>query len=85
MGCSTSCALFEKIAIFLQWALQKKSGLSTVDHYLDEFIFLGRTGTDECSLLMKEFDNLCASLGVPLAVEKAEGPVTKLICYRLRN
>ena len=28
---------------------------------------------------MKEFDNLCASLGVPLAVEKEEGPVTKLI------
>ena len=26
-----------------------------------------------------EFDNLCASLGVPLAVEKEEGPVTKLI------
>lgn len=79
MGCSISCALFEKFATFLQWALQKKSGLNTVDHYLDDFIFLGRPGTDECSLLMKEFDNLCASLGVPLAVEKEEGPVTKLI------
>jgi len=58
---------------------RKKSGLNTVDHYLDDFIFLGRPGTEECSLLMKEFDNLCASLGVPLAVEKEEGPVTKFI------
>jgi hypothetical protein len=83
MGCSISCALFEKFVTFLQWALQKKSGLNTIDHYLDDFIFLGRPGTDECSLLRKEFDNLCTSLGVPLAVKKEEGPVTKLICLGL--
>jgi hypothetical protein len=45
MGCSIFCALFEKFATFLQWTLQKKSGLNTVDHYLDDFIFLGRPGT----------------------------------------
>jgi hypothetical protein len=70
MGCSISCALFENFVTFLQWALQKKSGLNTIDHYRDDFIFLGRPGTDECSLLVKEYDNLWASLGVPLAVKK---------------
>ena len=57
--------------------------MGTVDRYFDDFIFLGRPGTDKCSLLMKEYDNLWASLGVPLAVEKEEGPVTKLICIGL--
>jgi hypothetical protein len=70
MGCWISCALFEKNTTFLQWALQKKSCLNTVDHYFDDFIFLGRPGTDECSLLVKEYDNLWASLGVPLTVKE---------------
>ena len=46
--------------------------------------FLADREQDECPLLIKEFDNLCASLGVPLAVEKEEGPVSKLICLGLR-
>jgi hypothetical protein len=75
----------KKNSTFLQWALQKKSGLHTVDNYFDDFIFLGIPGTDECSLLMKEYDNLSASLGVPLAVKKEEGPVTKLICLIVKK
>lgn len=80
MGCSVSCSLFEKFSSFLQWAVQEKTGLYTSDHYLDDFLFLGRPETLECELLMQTFDNLCKNLGVPIAEEKNEGPVTRL-CY----
>ena len=59
MGCSISCSLFEKFASFLQWAVQDQSGIQTVDHYLDDFLFLGRPDTNDCSLLMETFDRLC--------------------------
>ena len=79
MGCSISCSLFEKFASFLQWAVQDQSGIQTVDHYLDDFLFLGRPDTNDCSLLMETFDRLCEELGIPVAVEKNEGPVTKIV------
>lgn len=33
MGCSISCKVFEKFATFLQWVVEQKTGLSTIDHY----------------------------------------------------
>lgn len=33
MGCSISCAIFEKFSTFLQWVVKEKAGLSTLEHY----------------------------------------------------
>lgn len=79
MGCSISCAIFEKFSTFLQWAVINKSGLRTVEHYLDDFIFVGRSGSGDCLQLMTIFQQLCSELGVPLAGEKTQGPVTCLV------
>lgn len=41
MGCSVLCEVLQEFATFLQWIVEKKKGLSTIDHYLDDFIFAG--------------------------------------------
>ncbi|XP_067317701.1 uncharacterized protein [Anolis sagrei] len=78
MGCSVSCAAFEKFSTFLEWALKVKAGVKGVVHYLDDFLFIGRAGRGECKVLLASFIELTTELGVPLAVEKTEGPSTVL-------
>ena len=62
----------------MQWLTQKRSGLETLDHYLDDFIFAGKIGTNNCEKLMSEFDNICTELNIPLAEDKTLGPVSVL-------
>ncbi|VDI81167.1 Hypothetical predicted protein [Mytilus galloprovincialis] len=76
MGCSISCAIFEKFSTFLHWVLKSKSGSNNIDHYLDDFLFGGKSDSDECEQLMFQYDEICKNLGVPLANEKTEGPTT---------
>ena len=80
MGCSISCSLFEKFSTFLHWEVQHRSNIESIVHYLDDFLFIGDKSTDECQILMCCFQELCKGLGVPLAVEKTEGPTTR-ICF----
>lgn len=78
MGCSLSCAIFEKFSTFLEWATVENSGLDTLSHYLDDFIFAGSKGSGNCYNLMSSFQSICIEIGVPLAVEKTQGLVTSL-------
>ena len=59
MDCAISCNLFEKFSTFLHWELQRQVGVGTVFHYLDDFLFLGSSGSNECACLMQGFQNLC--------------------------
>jgi hypothetical protein len=68
MGCSVSCKLFETFSTFLQ----------SVDHYLDDLIFMGSANTGDCAMLMSSCDKLCLELVVPLAKNKTMGPCTLL-------
>ncbi|XP_061194757.1 uncharacterized protein LOC133202910 [Saccostrea echinata] len=77
MGCSISCALWEKFAHFIQWVVEVKTGVHTLNHYLDDFIFAGGT-LEICNLLMFSFKSTCSDFGIPLAEEKTEGPKTVL-------
>lgn len=79
MGCSISCSLFEKFSTFLEWSLRNRSGMNSVVHYLDDFLFAGSSETGDCKKLMEQFYLLCETLGVPLAKEKTEGPTTSLV------
>ncbi|XP_061485677.1 uncharacterized protein LOC133386068 [Rhineura floridana] len=78
MGCSISCALFERFSTFLEWAIKRRTGMDSVVHYLDDFLFVGGAGTGECLHLMAQFQDLTEELGVPLAMEKTEGPAPVL-------
>ncbi|VDI42631.1 Hypothetical predicted protein [Mytilus galloprovincialis] len=59
MGCSISCAIFEKFSTFLHWVLKSKSGSNNIDHYLDDFYFGGKSDSDECEQLMFQYDEIC--------------------------
>lgn len=79
MGASISCSLFEKFATFIQWVIKYESpGNPGVIHYLDDFLFVGRAGTEECSQAMKTFKNVSNFIRFPLADDKTEGPHTRL-------
>ena len=76
MECSVSYATFERFSTFLHWVIENKSGSKNNDHYLDDFLFCGEKGTNECSNLMLQFEKNCSEIGVPIANEKTEGPST---------
>ena len=53
-------------------------GVRYVHHYLDDFIILGPRGASNCAEDLDMVLRACADLGVPLAMEKLEGPTTCL-------
>lgn len=77
-GASISCAIFERFSSFIQWAFSNYTKSSNIDHYLDDFIFLGKSGTKDCSKLMSDFKHICDDMNIPLNPDKSEGPVTVL-------
>jgi hypothetical protein len=78
MGCSISCTIFEKFSTFLHWVVEKKSGISTLDHYLDDFLFAGAALTNDCKKFMNTFCFVSKELGIFIVENKTEGPITKL-------
>lgn len=79
MGCAISCSLWEKFATFLEWLLKFLYHDSILHHYLDDYIFMGDGESNDCLQAMTRFEQLCESLGVPLASDKTEGPTTVLV------
>ena len=78
MGCSISCALFEKFSRLLHWVVCVRSGLDSVVHYIDDYALLGRPNTMEAQTLLETFQSLCQEVGVPLAQDKTVLPTTKI-------
>ena len=78
MGCSISCNLFNKFSTFLQWLVVERSGVKSLVHYLDDFLFGGPEDTPVCQMMLDTFSDICEELGVPIASEKSVGPVTSL-------
>lgn len=76
MGCSISCFLFEKYSSFLHGLVQLISGLDSLDHYLEDFLFAGTTSTNNCKVLMDLFQEIFWELGVSLADNKTVGTST---------
>lgn len=78
MGCSISCATFEKFSSFLEWEIRQRSGSQSIDHYLDDFIFMVLSKA-RCKGIMNQFSLLCKKVSIPVAHEKTVGPVNCLI------
>ena len=77
MGCSISCSPFEHFSTLLQWLYKEVQDLANIDNYLDGF-FLAEMSDIECSNSMFKFKTICKRLGVPIADEETEGPVTSM-------
>ena len=69
--------LFNVAADLLQW-IAKHHGVTPLLHYLDDFLTLGPPQSDVCHHNLNTLIHLCHQLGVPLALEKVEGPTACL-------
>ena len=70
-------AIFSAIAEALEWALRQR-GVRCMLHYLDNFLLLGSPYSDECAQALATTLTTCSELGIPLALDKTEGPTTEL-------
>ena len=75
-GCSISCRLFNRFADFLAHLAKRKAHTENLMHYLDDFLGGGKHRMGQCQQLMNIFSQCMKQIGVPLADEKTEGPVT---------
>ena len=76
-GLRSAPRLFSVLAELLEW-IAEQSGVAFSIHYLDDFLTMGPWDTPICGHNLKVFTQLCHQLGVPLALEKVEGPATCL-------
>lgn len=76
-GLRSAPRIFTALADAIEWGAQQL-GVTWLLHYLDDYITLGAPGSQECAANIATFLELCRRLGVPIAMEKCEGPTTKL-------
>ena len=69
--------LFNILADLLTRIL-KQQGVHIVHHYLDDFLTLGPPATNICQANLESIKHIYQLLGIPLAIEKVEGPSTQL-------
>ena len=72
-GLRSAPKIFTAVADALEWIVRRK-GVQHIDHYLDDFIILGPRGALDCAQALDTVLRACTDLGVPLAMEKLEGP-----------
>ncbi|XP_055346824.1 uncharacterized protein LOC129594230 isoform X1 [Paramacrobiotus metropolitanus] len=77
-GCRSSPYLFCLFSQALHWIVAHMFGFDNLLHYMDDFFFVGKSKSAECTNIVQLFIAAADRLGIPLATEKAEGPATKL-------
>lgn len=76
-GLRSAPKLFNMLAEMLTWIV-KQNGVTLSIHYLDDFLTMGPPDSPICHHNLQTFIHTCDKLGVPLALEKVEGPTTCL-------
>ena len=74
-GLGSAPKIFTVIADAAEW-IAHRLGIKFVIHYLDDFLIIGGPASNECAIALKMLTELFVWLGLPLAVEKREGPST---------
>lgn len=72
-GLRSAPLLFTALGDAIQWIAARK-GASWVRHYIDDYIVVGKAGTEECARAMRALKETCRGLGMPLDDTKEEGP-----------
>ena len=78
-GLRSAPFLFNQFAEALQWILAHNYGLHWLIHYLDDYFIAGPPCTHLCQEYLDCFLRVCQRLGVPVAMDKVEGPLTTLV------
>lgn len=77
MGCSTSCAIFQSITRGLCWMARQNMQDIVIFGYLDDFLIIS-PDLNSAVQHLQGFQDLCSTLGVPLASEKTVGPTMQI-------
>jgi hypothetical protein len=81
-GLRSSCRLWDLYAAALHFCFMHLLGTQaqrSVIHYVDDFLLVIEAGSEEAAhAMLAGAMTLCEELGLPLAPEKSEGPVTAL-------
>ena len=72
-GLRSAPKIFSAVADALEWVMHQH-GISNSLHYLDNYLFLGSPGTEECADALRTALDVCSMLGFPVAIHKIEGP-----------
>jgi hypothetical protein len=81
-GLRSAPFLFNQFAEALQWILQNNYGLHWLIHYLDDYLIMAPAtpaDSSDCQELLAVFLRVCKLLGIPVAMEKVDGPATIII------
>ena len=77
-GLCSAPKIFNAVADAFQWVV-KQRGVSYVLHYLDDYIIIGPPQSPCCQQDLDTLLQAAASLGIPIAKQKTEGPTTELV------
>ena len=72
-GLRSAPKIFTAIAA-VEW-IAKQTGVNFVIHYLDDFLVVGAPSSPECATALRTLLEIFGRLGLPVAMEKLEGPV----------
>lgn len=77
-GLSSSCALWEEYATAAEWVF-KSLGFEALVHYIDDTLFVCPPGLAQAECKKQLLLSVFKFLGIPVSIEKLEGPVTGLL------
>ena len=76
-GLRSAPFLFNQFADALHWILAHNYNLHLI-HYLDDYFIVGPPQSQTCQAAVQTMLNLCTRLGIPIALDKLEGPDTAI-------
>ena len=77
-GLRSALKIFNALADALEWSA-KHNGARYFWHYLDDFITIGEPRSGECRFNIELLHHLCGRMGIPLTLDKCEGPSTCIV------
>ena len=69
--------IFNQFASALHWIMATNYAADLI-HYLDDFLLAGLPGQPTCSESTETMLRVCERLGIPVALDKLEGPATTI-------
>ena len=77
-GLRSAPYLFNQFTDALHWILQNNYDIPHLIHYLDDYLLMEQPASPRCGHRLETFLRVCNLLGVPVALDKLEGPSTSL-------
>lgn len=77
-GVTSATAIFEWYSSAAQYIAERSCGIKHMVHYVDDFMLFSR-GDAAAKLALDSVVKLFAELGIPISVDKLEGPNTSMI------